>query len=56
MTYATCTTTCSLTAMGTVAIANAANNYATYAGIGFNINQDRRVELQLRRSFRREPA
>ena len=40
MTYATCTTTCALTAMGTVAIANAANNYATYAGIGFNINQD----------------
>jgi len=40
MTYATCTTTCALTAMGMVAIANAANNYATYAGIGFNINQD----------------
>ena len=39
-TYATCTTTCPLTAMGTVAAANAANNYATYAGIGFNINQD----------------
>ena len=40
MTYATCGTTCALTAMGMVAIANAANNYATYAGIGFNINQD----------------
>lgn len=40
MTYASCSTVCSLTAMGMVAIANAANNYATYAGIGFNINQD----------------
>ncbi len=39
MTYASCTTTCPLTAMGTVAAANAANSYATYAGIGFNINQ-----------------
>jgi hypothetical protein len=40
MTYATCSTTCPLTAMGSVAIASAANSYATYAGIGFNINQD----------------
>jgi hypothetical protein len=39
-TYATCTTSCPLTAMGTVAAANAANSFATYAGIGFNINQD----------------
>ena len=39
MTYASCTTTCALTATGMVAAATAANSYATYAGIGFNINQ-----------------
>ena len=40
MTYATCGTPCKLTAMGMVAAATMANNYATYAGIGFNLNQD----------------
>jgi hypothetical protein len=39
MTYASCGTTCSLTATGSVIIANAANSYSTYAGIGFNLNQ-----------------
>ena len=39
MTYASCGTTCMLTAMGSVIIANAANSYSTYAGIGFNLNQ-----------------
>jgi hypothetical protein len=39
-TYGTCGTTCSLTAMGMVVIANAANSYSTYAGIGFNLGQD----------------
>jgi hypothetical protein len=40
MTYATCTTTCPLSAMGAMPIANAANSYAVYAGIGFNLGQD----------------
>jgi hypothetical protein len=39
-TYASCGNTCPLSAMGSMPIANAANSYAVYAGIGFNINQD----------------
>ena len=39
MTYATCSTTCMLTATGSVIPATAANMYSTYAGIGFNLNQ-----------------
>ena len=37
--FSACTTTCSLSAMGMIATATAANSYCAVVGMGFNINQ-----------------
>jgi hypothetical protein len=37
--FSTCTTTCALTASGTVGAATSANSYCAVVGLGFNINQ-----------------